>query len=216
VVAGLTVTMVVGPMLLLTGAPSVQASSAGKSPATSTKTAVTTPSSQAVESLRQIQLTDAHVVVHKEIAAKSQARAAHARAVAAYDAAVAAQAAAHAAAVHQAQEAAAQAAAAQAAAAQAAARAKASHAVTHQVVASGHSASGVATWYYWRTGQCASPWLPHGTTVTIRDNATGATATCLVTDTQGHIAGHIIDLDPSVFTRLGPLSAGAIEVTITW
>jgi hypothetical protein len=82
-----------------------------------------------------------------------------------------------------------------------------------------HSASGIATWYNWNSGQCASPWLPHGTEVTVTNQANGATASCLVTDTEAAGGSHVIDLDTSVFEAIaGPegLSAGALSVTISW
>jgi hypothetical protein len=82
-----------------------------------------------------------------------------------------------------------------------------------------NTASGIATWYYWNTGQCASPWLPHGTEVTVTNQANGATASCLVTDTEAAGGSHVIDLDTSVFEAIaGPegLSAGALSVTISW
>ena len=78
------------------------------------------------------------------------------------------------------------------------------------------SASGLATWYAWRTGQCASPWLPMGTSVIVRNVATGATASCVVTDREAANPGRIIDLDTSVFSAIAPLSAGAVSVTVSW
>ena len=78
------------------------------------------------------------------------------------------------------------------------------------------SATGVATWYAWNPGQCASPWLPKGTEVTVTDVATGASTSCLVTDREADNPGRVIDLDTAVFEQLAPLSAGAITVTISW
>ena len=78
------------------------------------------------------------------------------------------------------------------------------------------SASGLATWYAWRTGQCASPWLPMGTTVFVRNVATGATASCVVTDREASNPGRVIDLDTSVFSAIAPQSAGAVSVTVSW
>ena len=78
------------------------------------------------------------------------------------------------------------------------------------------SSSGLATWYAWRTGQCASPTLPMGTTVVVRNVATGATASCLVTDREASNPGRVIDLDTSVFQAIAPLSAGAVSVIISW
>jgi hypothetical protein len=196
---GAVVTMIVAPLVMLSDAPSI-AGSAVAAPAQQASNASANPavSSAAprVLTLRQIQLTDARVVEHRHAAQKAAARAqaaANARAQADQAAQLAA-ASARAAAI-----------------AQAAATARASvpvvhHvAVHHPVVPSGgaNSRTGLATYYYWHSGQCASPWLPHGTTVTIRDNATGKTTSCVVTD-------------PSVFTQLAPLGQGVIGVTISW
>ncbi len=80
----------------------------------------------------------------------------------------------------------------------------------------GSSASGLATWYAWRSGQCASPTLALGTTVSVRNVATGATASCVVTDREASNPGRIIDLDTSVFSSIAPLSAGAVSVVVSW
>jgi len=55
-----------------------------------------------------------------------------------------------------------------------------------------------------------------GTTVWVRNVATGATASCLVTDREASNPGRIIDLDTSVFTAIAPLSAGAVSVVVSW
>jgi Lytic transglycolase len=79
-----------------------------------------------------------------------------------------------------------------------------------------HSRVGGATWYAWHPGQCASPFLPHGTLLTVTDLATGKTITCLVTDTEAHNPGRVVDLSQYCFEELGPLSQGVIQVRITW
>jgi len=79
-----------------------------------------------------------------------------------------------------------------------------------------HRAVGIATWYAWHPGQCASPFLPHGTLITVTDLATGKTITCLVTDTEAHNPGRVVDLSDSCFAELAPLSQGVIQVRITW
>ena len=76
--------------------------------------------------------------------------------------------------------------------------------------------SGGATWYRYRTGECAHRTLPRGTVVTITNVANGRTATCTVTDRGPYGAGRIIDLDDETFAQLAPLSAGVIDVTIRW
>jgi len=85
-------------------------------------------------------------------------------------------------------------------------------AVTQQ----GRSATGIATWYAWHPGQCASPFLPHGTLLTVTDLATHKTIQCLVTDTEAHNPGRVVDLSQYCFEELGSLSQGVILVRITW
>lgn len=79
-----------------------------------------------------------------------------------------------------------------------------------------HTVSGIATWYAWHPGQCASPFLPHGTLLTVTDLATGKTIQCLVTDTEAHNPGRVVDLSNWCFEELAPLSQGVIEVRISW
>ena len=55
-----------------------------------------------------------------------------------------------------------------------------------------------------------------GTTVWVTNVATGASASCLVTDREAANPGRVIDLDTSVFQAIAPLSAGAVTVTIGW
>ena len=80
----------------------------------------------------------------------------------------------------------------------------------------GHSRTGIATWYAWYPGQCASPFLPHGTLLTVTDLATHKTIQCLVTDTEAHNPGRVVDLSNFCFEELGALSQGVILVRITW
>jgi rare lipoprotein A (peptidoglycan hydrolase) len=88
------------------------------------------------------------------------------------------------------------------------------HAVTEG--SSGRSRVGIATWYAWHPGQCASPFLPHGTLLTVTDLATHKTIQCLVTDTEAHNPGRVVDLSQYCFEELGALSQGVILVRITW
>ena len=76
--------------------------------------------------------------------------------------------------------------------------------------------SGKASWYRYRAGECAHRTLPRGTVVTVTNVANGATATCTVTDRGPYTGGRIIDLDDDTFAQLAPLSAGVIDVSITW
>jgi|GEM_PF-811759 len=80
----------------------------------------------------------------------------------------------------------------------------------------GHSRRGIATWYGWHPGQCASPFLPHGTLLTVTDLATHKTIHCLVTDTEAHNPGRVVDLSNFCFEELAPLSQGVIMVRISW
>jgi rare lipoprotein A (peptidoglycan hydrolase) len=52
--------------------------------------------------------------------------------------------------------------------------------------------------------------------VHITDTANGKTASCVVADRGPFAAGRILDMDPSVFQQLAPLSAGVIPIVISW
>jgi rare lipoprotein A (peptidoglycan hydrolase) len=82
--------------------------------------------------------------------------------------------------------------------------------------AHGHSRVGIATWYAWHPGQCASPFLPHGTLITVTDLATHKSIQCLVTDTEAHNPGRVVDLSNYCFEQLAALSQGVIDVRISW
>jgi hypothetical protein len=83
--------------------------------------------------------------------------------------------------------------------------------------ASSQSAQGLATWYSEAgPGTCASPWLPRGTVLTVTDDATGVTITCLVDDREADNPGRVVDLSEEGFSALAPLSSGVIEVTVSW
>jgi rare lipoprotein A len=79
-----------------------------------------------------------------------------------------------------------------------------------------HSQSGGGTWYKFKPGTCAHRTLPFGTVVHITDTANGKTASCVVADRGPFAAGRILDMDPSVFQQLAPLSAGVIPIVISW
>jgi rare lipoprotein A (peptidoglycan hydrolase) len=79
------------------------------------------------------------------------------------------------------------------------------------------TATGIATWYSEAPpGRCASPWLAFGTTVSITDVATGVSITCVVDDREAQNPGRVIDLSPSGFEAMAPLSQGVIRVNISW
>lgn len=78
-------------------------------------------------------------------------------------------------------------------------------------------ASGLATWYGAASGTCAHLTLAMGTTVTLTNRATGATARCRVADRGPQAStGRVIDLAPDVFRRLAPLGQGVVSVDLSW
>ena len=83
-------------------------------------------------------------------------------------------------------------------------------------IAAGHYRYGVATWYSYFPGRCATWFLPKGTVVTVRDLATGNTISCTVTDHEDPGSNHIIDLSETQFAELAPLPQGVINVRVTW
>ena len=76
-------------------------------------------------------------------------------------------------------------------------------------------ATGRASWYAWKAGNCASRDIAKGTTVRVYYH--GKSATCTVGD-YGPAAWtqRIIDLDKTVFVQLAPASEGVIDVVVTW
>ncbi len=75
---------------------------------------------------------------------------------------------------------------------------------------------GVATWYAYIPGQCATWYLPRGTRITVEDLATGRTITCLVTDRQDYSPGRVVDLSETQFAELTPLWRGVVRVKVSW
>ena len=75
---------------------------------------------------------------------------------------------------------------------------------------------GVATWYRWRAGQCATSYLPKGTHIKVRSLRTGRIVYCIVTDSQPYSKGRVVDLDVHQFSKLAPLSRGVEHVVVTW
>jgi rare lipoprotein A len=63
---------------------------------------------------------------------------------------------------------------------------------------------------------CAHRTLPFGTHVTIRNLSNGRTTSCRVNDRGPYASGRVIDLSKAVFQRLGSLSAGVLNVQISW
>lgn len=73
--------------------------------------------------------------------------------------------------------------------------------------------SGKASWYDWYGA--AMNTLPYGSTVEVKNTATGDTATTTIVSTGPYISGRIIDLPRDVFSQLAPLSQGVITVLVT-
>jgi len=75
---------------------------------------------------------------------------------------------------------------------------------------------GIATWYNYFPGRCATWYLPKGTRLTVLDLATGKSITCVITDREVHGWNHVVDLDTAQFSELAPLSQGVINVKVSW
>ena len=75
---------------------------------------------------------------------------------------------------------------------------------------------GVATWYSYIPGQCASHTLPFGTHLTVEDLQNGKSIMCVVTDREGAGGTRVVDLSETQFAELAPLSTGVIPVRVTW
>jgi hypothetical protein len=75
---------------------------------------------------------------------------------------------------------------------------------------------GVATWYNYIPGQCATAFLPKGTRITVTDLSTGRSISCVITDREAAGGDHIVDLSETQFAELAPLGQGVIRVRVTW
>jgi hypothetical protein len=75
---------------------------------------------------------------------------------------------------------------------------------------------GVATWYNYVPGRCATWYLPKGTKITVRDLSTGKSITCIITDREYHEGNHVVDLSETQFAQLEPLWRGVFSVKVTW
>jgi beta-lactam-binding protein with PASTA domain len=75
---------------------------------------------------------------------------------------------------------------------------------------------GIATWYSYIPGQCATWYLPLGTRLVVRDLATGRAIVCLVTDHEASKGDHVVDLSETQFAELEPLWRGVIHVKVSW
>jgi rare lipoprotein A (peptidoglycan hydrolase) len=84
-------------------------------------------------------------------------------------------------------------------------------------VVTNNSEVGQATWYSEApAGKCASPTLPFGTVVTVRNNATGATTSCTVDDREAAGYPRVVDMSYSGFSQIANPSQGVVDVTISW
>jgi hypothetical protein len=75
---------------------------------------------------------------------------------------------------------------------------------------------GIATWYSYIPGHCATWFRPMGTHLTILDLATGKTVHCVVTDREGARGNRVVDLAQPQFSELAPLAQGVILVKVSW
>jgi hypothetical protein len=75
---------------------------------------------------------------------------------------------------------------------------------------------GVATWYNYVPGHCATWYLPKGTQITVRDLTTGKSITCIITDREDEEGKHVVDLSETQFSELAPLTQGVIDVKVSW
>lgn len=85
------------------------------------------------------------------------------------------------------------------------------------VVISGASFKiGVATWYNYIPGRCATWYLPKGTVLTVRDIKTGKSITCIISDREDQGSNRVVDLSETQFAQLAPLWVGVISVKVSW
>jgi hypothetical protein len=75
---------------------------------------------------------------------------------------------------------------------------------------------GVATWFNYTPGRCATWYLPKGTRITVLDLSTGRSITCVISDREWHEGNHVVDLSETQFAQLEPLWRGVISVKVTW
>jgi rare lipoprotein A len=87
---------------------------------------------------------------------------------------------------------------------------------TTTTTSASNTQTGGASWYDYRSGECAHQTIPKGTVVTVTNLANGATTTCVVTDRGPYEDNRIIDLDRGTFDQIADSSQGVIQVRITW
>jgi len=87
---------------------------------------------------------------------------------------------------------------------------------TAVVVSGDNFKIGVATWYDYFPGRCATWYLPKGTRITVTDLETGKSISCVITDREGHGSNRVVDLNETQFAQLAPLAQGVISVKVSW
>jgi hypothetical protein len=75
---------------------------------------------------------------------------------------------------------------------------------------------GVATWYNYTPGHCATWYLAKGTRIRVKDLTTGKSITCIISDRENHSGNHVVDLSETQFAQLAPLTSGVISVKVYW
>jgi hypothetical protein len=75
---------------------------------------------------------------------------------------------------------------------------------------------GVATWYSYTPGQCATWYLPRGTRINVENIKTGKVISCVATDREGARGNRVVDLSETQFAELAPLGVGVLPVRVTW
>jgi hypothetical protein len=75
---------------------------------------------------------------------------------------------------------------------------------------------GVATWYNYVPGRCATWYLPKGTRITVTDLETRKSITCIITDREDQGSNRVVDLNETQFAQLAPLAQGVISVKVSW
>jgi beta-lactam-binding protein with PASTA domain len=88
------------------------------------------------------------------------------------------------------------------------------HKVTHPRVENIHV--GVATWYSYIPGQCATWYLPRGTRIYVEDLDNHKVISCVVTDQEAAHGDRAVDLSETQFAQLAPLGVGVVPVKVTW
>ncbi len=83
-------------------------------------------------------------------------------------------------------------------------------------VHAGNVRFGVATWYSYVPGRCATSFLPFGTKLFVKDLVTGRVVTCIVTDREGSGSNRVVDLSETEFAELAPLAKGVVPVRVWW